>query len=185
MKRRDFIQNSLAFTSLSLMPSWVLSQEAEPQFFLQFYMDAGWDTTIMSEAWNFQQMPDPSKIFIEYSANDTIPFGSSFVGPTMEPVKKYFPKMTIFNGVIMSPIEVGHPSPAAFSLSGVSDGSEPGFVCQFMDLYYKDQSSSIITNSTVATAGRTYKIVAAESIANLSGFSGSTSSMEERCRQVT
>lgn len=173
MKRREFIQSTLALSSLSLFPSWAISQEAEPHFLLQFYMDAGWDTTLMAEAWDFATTPDPKKIFIEYSANDTLKFGSGFVGPTMAPVQKYFPRMTIFNGVMMSPVEVGHPSPATFSVSGASDGSEPSYVCQFMDLYYRNQTASIIANTTVDTAGRNYKIVTADNIASISSFASS------------
>tara|TARA_B110001454_G_C12723312_1_gene436646 strand:+ start:62309 stop:63406 length:1098 start_codon:yes stop_codon:yes gene_type:complete len=136
-------------------------------------MDAGWDTTLMTEAWNFATTPDPKKIFIEYSANDTLKFGNGFVGPTMAPVQKYFPRMTIFNGVMMSPVEVGHPSPATFAVSGASDGSEPSYVCQFMDLYYRNQSASIIANATVETAGRNYKIVTSDNISSISSFTAS------------
>lgn len=172
MNRRDFVRNSLLFSSVSLLPRWVWSQAAEPQFFLQFYMSSGWDTTLITEAWNFKQQPDPSKIFIEYSADQTIPFGTSYVGPALSPLKNHFSRMTIFNGVMMSPIEVGHPSPEAFSVSGVSDGSEPSFVCQFTDLFYKDQSVSIIASKTIDTAGRFYKIATLENIKNISDYKG-------------
>ncbi|MBL7545024.1 MAG: DUF1501 domain-containing protein [Bdellovibrionaceae bacterium] len=179
MKRRNFIQNGIALTSLSLLPGWAFSQENEPQFLLQFYMDAGWDTTLMTEAWNFQTKPDPAKIFIEYSENDTLAFGGRFVGPTMAPLKKYFSRMTIFNGVIMSPVEVGHPSPAIFAASGASDGSEPSFVCQFMDLFYQNQSASIISNTTVNMAGRAYKVSTIEGLRSINGFGGSVSQQQK------
>jgi hypothetical protein len=175
MKRREFINNTLAMTSLSLIPSWAFTQEAEPQFFLQVYMGEGWDTTLATEAWNFQTQPDEKKIFIEYSANDTIPFGATYVGPAMAGVKKYFPKMTIFNGVIMSSIEVGHTSPQTFATTGISDGTEPNFSCLFTDHFYKGKGSSILSNTSVATAGRIYKVATLDNVKNLSGFASSSS----------
>lgn len=174
MKRREFIHTTLALSSLSLFPSWAIAQDNEPHFLLQFFMQGGWDATLMTEAWDFSTQPDPTKIFIEYSENETLSFGAGFVGPAMAPVKKYFPQMTIFNGVMMSPVEVGHASPATYSISGVSDSSEPSYVCQFMDIYYRNQSASIVANTTVETAGRNYNIVTADNINSISSFSATS-----------
>lgn len=174
MNRRDFLKSNLCLPALSLLPHFVpfvsISEENEPQFFIQFFIDGGWDTTLATEAWNFQTKPDSEKIFIEYSENDVLPFGKGFVGPALAPLKPYFNRMTIFNGVMMSPVEVGHPSPESFAMSGSSDGSLGNFVTQFYDLYYANSRSSLITNSSISTGGKFYRSSDFASIQNLLSY---------------
>lgn len=179
MNRRDFLKSQLCVPALSLLPHFVplvsFSQEQEPQFFIQFYVDGGWDTTLATEAWSFQAKPDPEQIFIEYSENETLSFGKKFVGPALAPLKPFFNRMTIFNGVMMSPVEVGHPSPENLAKSGASDGSLGNFVTQFYDLYYANSRASLITNSSINSANKYYRSSNHNSIKNLLSYAGNIS----------
>ena len=62
---------------------------------------------------------------ITYQQKDLVPFNranQTFVGPTLAPLKPYFNRMTLFNGLLVSQEEVGHPSPTSFMLAGQKSG---------------------------------------------------------------
>lgn len=173
MKRRQFIQSGLAtaaFPFIPLIPRWSFAQELGGEFFLQIFMDGGWDTTLATEAWDFTTAPDEKKIFIEYANEDRLAFSSGFMPPSALPLKQYFDRMTIFNGVIMSAAEVGHPSPITFALSGSSDGMQPNFSCQFIDKFYDPNNATILANSTIQTVGKNFKTASFEAITSVMNY---------------
>ena len=79
MKRRQFIQTGLAAAALPLIPRWSFAQELGGEFFLQIYMEGGWDTTLATEAWDFTTAPDEKKVFIEYTSEERLAFASGYM----------------------------------------------------------------------------------------------------------
>lgn len=170
MKRRQFIQSGLAATALPFIPRLSFAQEIGGEFFLQFYMDGGWDTTLATEAWDFTTAPDEKRIFIEYADEERLAFPGGFLPPPIAPLRNYFDRMTIFNGVIMSSAEVGHTSPTTFALSGVSDGKEAHFSCQFIENFYNPKDATVLANGTVDTVGKNFKTASFEAINSVMSY---------------
>lgn len=129
----------------------------EPQFFLQIYMDGGWDTTLSTDVWTFQTPPDEKMIYAEYRKEDLLPLGNRFLGPACAPLMPFFDRLTIFNGVSMSPVEVGHPSPVSFALNGVPDSSDGNFSYQFMRSLYNPDTQGVVSNTSIEMGSNLYK----------------------------
>jgi hypothetical protein len=128
VKRREFLQQAL-FTTASSLVTWGLPMRAlaqsiaastaqEPQFFILIRAEGGWDVSLSMDPWTAEKRPDESDYFLEYRRDQLIPAGSRFVGPALEPLKPYLPRMSIVNGLFMSSSDGGHPSEALYAQSG-------------------------------------------------------------------
>ncbi len=170
MKRRQFIQSGLSIAGMQLLPRLSFGQSLGGEFFLQFYMDGGWDTTLATEAWDFTSPPDEKKIYIEYANEDRLPFASGYMPPSALPLKDYFDRMTIFNGMIMSSAEVGHPSTTTFALTGTPDGKEPNFSANFLANFYDPKQASVLINATIESGGKNFKTASFEAINSIMNY---------------
>ncbi|MCK6599544.1 MAG: DUF1501 domain-containing protein, partial [Bdellovibrionaceae bacterium] len=178
--RRFFLKQSALLAGSLFIPFGLTSaNEAKEHFLIQFNIDGGWDTTLITESWDFSTPPDPKKIFIEYSENEILPFGNYFVPPCLLPLKKYFSRMTLFNGVMMSPLEVGHPSPELFAKTGTSDGSLPSLTAQFLESYYDIKTQGIFASSQLYTAGKYFNKIHSPEILSLLKYPLNSEPIEE------
>jgi uncharacterized protein (DUF1501 family) len=162
MKRRDFCRHTLQLGLLSAtssLASWILPLRAfaaapdrEPRFFIQIHADGGWDTSLCMDPWTADQRPDENDYFLEYSKDQLIQAGSRFVGPAMEPLKPYFSRMSIVNGVYMSSNNADHVSETVYAMSG-NGQSHLGVLASELDGRIFNSPFGILSNSTVYTGG--------------------------------
>lgn len=129
MKRRDFLkaaaQMGLFSIATSALPWRAFAQaapDAKPQFFILIDVPGGWDTSLSTDPWTKETRLDEKDYFIEYRHDEIIPFNNSFVGPALLPLKNYFDRMTILNGIFMTSNDGGHPSASLYITSGNGQG---------------------------------------------------------------
>lgn len=129
MKRRELLQAGLKLglfaVGSSLVPlrgfADMLSGE-RPQFCIYIRVGAGWDTSLATDPWKLEARPEEKDFFIEYRQDELISFQNSLVGPAMAPLKKFFDRLCIINGVYMSATDGGHDSAALYAASGNGQG---------------------------------------------------------------
>lgn len=164
MKRRDFIRSSFQLGLLTLAGSfsgltWTEKAFAQnnpkvrPPLFILVYVQGGWDTSLAMAPWTQSTRPAESDYFIEYSQDQLIPFGSSFLGPAMAPLKSHLDRMAVVNGIFMSAIDGGHPSAALYAQSGNGQGNL-GFLSAELESSSLHSPFGILSNSALYTANK-------------------------------
>jgi len=163
MKRREFVKSSFhlgllafasSFSALTL-PERVFAQSLgqKPQFFILVYVNGGWDTSLAMAPWTQDQRPAESDYFLEYTKDQLLPFGSSFLGPAMAPLKSNFDRLTVVNGVFMSGVDGGHPSAALYAQSGNGQGNL-GVLSAELEGNLLHSPFGILTNESIYTANK-------------------------------
>lgn len=127
MNRRTFCRNSLQLGALSMMgfPQISLAQSTQdlPGFLVIMKIPGGWDTSLSLDPWTQKTRLAESECFIEYREDELLPFGNTFVGPAMAPLKKYFDRAAIVRGLYISNSEVAHDVARDYQASGSGDAS--------------------------------------------------------------
>lgn len=112
MIRRDFLKVSALSCGTLLIPRWAFSEpQGDPHFFLQIYVAGGCDASYlfdgrplaMTQAGLIQNYlgkePD-----VWTGANG----GATWASPLVQPLKPYFDRFSVVNGVLMSTSFDGH-----------------------------------------------------------------------------
>jgi len=114
LERRDFLKLG-ALGSLSyFVPSFLnfsLAQNAEPHFFLQLTVTAGFDWTYLFDSKPLEMTKNGLQS--NYFAQEPIPWtgangGVCLTSPAAQPLKPYFQDFSVLNGVMMSTSFDGH-----------------------------------------------------------------------------
>ncbi|HEX4923106.1 MAG TPA: DUF1501 domain-containing protein [Bdellovibrionales bacterium] len=142
MNRREFFKSSiLSMTAYSVpaaapflpwMKAFAQPLAGEPRFFIFVSMPGGADVTLGLDPWTGNSFgyagtrPAESDMFIEYSDGEVVrPDGTGiYLGPAAAPLAPYAKRMTVFNGIVVSPSETGHTSAGYYMASGSSNPSQ-------------------------------------------------------------
>lgn len=161
MDRREFCFSSLKLGLLTFGASvlggpsklWAQSaaQPTVPQFFLQIDFGGGWDTSLAMDPWTNPVRLDEKDFFVEYRQDELLPMGSYFAGPAMEPLKKYFNRLAIVNGIFMARNDPGHDSASLYARSGNGQGNI-GVLASELETRVTDSPFGILTNTSIYTA---------------------------------
>ena len=131
LKRRTFIKLGASGIGSLYFPLCALAQEDEStlpkhDFIVAIRLDGGWDTTLGTDPWLSETPPKPEDLFIEYSQSDLIVNSNNYrFGPAFTPLKKYLDRLTVINGIFMSPTDNGHQALSTYGLSGNGQGELP------------------------------------------------------------
>ena len=105
------------------------ADEQEPLFFLNILVPGGWDTAFLFDArgedmWQAKLMHsflrDTPKVWSGKNGQDCL--ASNLAWTHLNPLKDYF---SVINGMVMHPINQGHPDNWDFFLTGALDGVRP------------------------------------------------------------
>lgn len=128
MRRREFIKGMTAgagfLTLANVLPRFGMAAESEleQQFFVMIYVPSGWDVSLATAPWIFDQRPSEAEYFIEYRQDELIRTPYGFLGPAMMPLSKYAADLRVVNGVFMNASEVGHASLSMYAMTGNGQG---------------------------------------------------------------
>lgn len=153
MNRRVFLKNSSLLSLGTLLPQLSWSNESLlPHYVVMVEIEGGWDTTLSMDPWVKTERPEESEIFIEYRADELLPFQDGFVGPALKPLQDYFSQMTILNGVFLNSTDLGHPL-LRYSLTGHGQGELATFPVE-MNYQTKIENLGTLFNNSLYLANR-------------------------------
>jgi hypothetical protein len=130
MNRRDFINlismeaaalylsSATAFAQNKMISTSGWGADNWDGFFVTIIMPGAWDISLSLDPWVEAKRPKESDYFLEYSANQLLPWGTSFLGPAMEPMKSHFKDISVINGIFMSTNDNGHEALRSYSITG-------------------------------------------------------------------
>jgi hypothetical protein len=164
MKRRELLKNSFymagglwlsqlavaqkAFTETTQLTS--SGQSLKPHFLVQITLNGGWHTSLSVDPWISSTRLDEKDAFIEYRDDQVIRSGNISIGPAMESLKSYMPKMTIINGVYLSSSDNGHESAQIYTMSGKGNG-QAGFFSVELEVANELTPFGVLKNKTLYT----------------------------------
>ncbi|MGE0632810.1 MAG: DUF1501 domain-containing protein [Pseudobdellovibrionaceae bacterium] len=144
-----------------------LLQEPEPHYFLMIQIPGGWDTTLGVDPWLEEQMPDQKDLFIEYSKDQIFRYENLAMGPACEPLNKFADRVSIINGIFLSPVDNGHEAAQLYIESGSTLGGCPSLA---VELSYATKAGpfGILANGGVVVGSRPLSVTNLDSLRSVS-----------------
>lgn len=159
MDRREFCLSGLKLGLLSFgssalswgLPSKLWAQSSTPQFFVQIDFQGGWDTSLAMDPWTETTRLDEKDFFVEYRQDELLPMGAHFAGPAMAPLKNYFHRLAVVNGIFMARNDTGHDSASLYAKSGNGQG-HLGVLGSELETRVTDSPFGILAETSIYTA---------------------------------
>lgn len=158
MKRRIFLQSLSASALYSLIPTFAWAQNAVDEKLLVIKVDGGWDVSLFADPWIHENRPAETDFFLEYRQDQLLPFADSWVGPALEPLKPYFNRFSIINGILVNNNDNGHTASMVYMETGNGQGESAHIVTEAEHYNFKSAFGTA-SSETVYTGLQNRKVL--------------------------
>ncbi|MGE0631663.1 MAG: DUF1501 domain-containing protein [Pseudobdellovibrionaceae bacterium] len=171
MKRRDLLlKSSLMGAGLLVLPriSFANSPMGFAKNFVMIQVQDGWDVTLSLDPKTHKDHNTKQEdIFIEYSEDQIAhKAGDIRLAPAAAPIAEFSNEMSVVNGVILAPFDVGHSGCLSYITTGNSEGKAPVLPIEFANLLGQSPLG-VITNEAISPLNRPVLITASTNVASI------------------